>query len=89
MSVHKIFQQRRSSRLAGPMFYDCLVLLYRLAEGPDVAREKKIIVKKKIFLAYNTPRPPMSVQKKCQPIRSSLWPAVGNIYMSILFHYKE
>ena len=41
MSVHKIFQQRRSSRLAGPMFYDCLVLLYRLAEGPGVAREKK------------------------------------------------
>ena len=32
-----------------------------LAEGPGVAREKKL--KKKIMLAYNTPWPPMSVLK--------------------------
>ena len=53
-----------------------------LAEGPGVARgkikfEKKMVGKKilkkklKFFLAYNTPRPSMSVHKKIQPNRSS------------------
>ena len=46
-----------------------------LAEGPGVARGKKNFkIKKKIsnvFLAYVTPRPPMSVHKKIQPNRSS------------------
>ena len=38
-----------------------------LAKGPGVAREKKI----ELFLAFVIPRLPMSVQKKCRPIRSS------------------
>jgi len=45
-----------------------------LAEGPGVAREKKIgknLGKKIYFLAYSTPRPPMSVHKKFQTNRSS------------------
>ena len=43
----------------------------RLAEGPGVARGKKIEIKNSIFLTYNTLRPPMSVHKKFQPNRSS------------------
>ena len=39
----------------------------KLAEGPGVARGKKILKKKKnldFFLAFITPRPPMIVHKK-------------------------
>ena len=36
-----------------------------LAEGPGVARGKKFV----FFVAYNTPRPPVSVHKKFQPNR--------------------
>ena len=45
----------------------------RLDEEPGIARGKKNFEKKKfrIFFAYNTPRPPLSVQKKFQPNRSS------------------
>ena len=47
----------------------------RLGEGPGVNREKKLkknIFKKiSFFIAFNTPRPPLSVQKKFQPNRSS------------------
>ena len=43
-----------------------------LAEGPSVAREKKMLKKNfRIFLAFSTPRPTMSVHKKFQPNRSS------------------
>ena len=44
-----------------------------LAEGPGVARGKKNFEKKNLdfFLAYVTPRPPLSVHKKFQPNRSS------------------
>ena len=41
------------------------------AEGPGVAREKFWKKKFRIFLAYDTPRPPLSVHKKFQPNRSS------------------
>ena len=42
-------------------------------KGPALPVEKKILKKKnfEFFLAYNTPRPPLSVQKKFQPNRSS------------------
>ena len=50
-----------------------------LAEVPGVAREKKNFEKKNFekkmldfFLAYVTPRPPLSVHKKFQPNRSRL-----------------
>ena len=43
-----------------------------LAEGPGVAHGKKNLKKKfRIFLAYVTPRPPLSVHNKFQPNRSS------------------
>ena len=44
-----------------------------LAEGPGVARGKKNFEKKnfEFFLAYNTPRSPLSVHKIFQPNRSS------------------
>ena len=50
--------------------------MYSLAERPGVAREKKGWIKffwekiNRFFLAYNTPRPPLSVHKKFQPNRS-------------------
>ena len=59
------------------------LLIYLLAEGPGVARrkiifEKKMLKKKNFekknsnyFIAYVTPRPPLSVHKKFQPNRSS------------------
>ena len=45
MSVHKKIQSNRSSRLADytQHIYECLVLFYRLAEVPGVARGKKIV----------------------------------------------
>ena len=41
------------------------------AEGPGVARGffKNIFLKISIFLAYDTPRPPVSIHTKCQPNR--------------------
>ena len=44
-----------------------MFVYFKLAEGPGVARVKKKFEEKKIFdffLAYVTPRPPMSVHKK-------------------------
>ena len=57
-------------------------MLYKLlTEGPGVRKnEDKKMLKKYDFLAYLTPRLPMSVHKKCQSIRSSRCPALGNIY---------
>ena len=44
-------------------------------------------------LAYNTPRPPMSVHKKNQPSQSSRLAAIRNIYVYtyayVLFYYIE
>ena len=80
LSVHNKFQPNRSSRLAGyrEHIYECLVLYRLLAEGPGVARGKINLEEKKIwnfffgfFLAYVTPRPPLSVHKKFQPNQSS------------------
>ena len=59
-----------------------MYLYNQLAEGPGVARGKKVFKKnfrkkknleKKVvfFLAYITHRPPMSVHNKIQPNRSS------------------
>ena len=54
-----------------------------LAEGPGVAREKKFEKKSgeknSIFLAYNTPRPPMSVHKNVSPIGPAVLSAIDNI----------
>ena len=64
---------------------------YRLAKGPSVSREKKML--KKFHNSYNSPRSPLSVHKKFQPKRSShlaytlvsyrAWdrPAILNIYI--------
>jgi len=76
-------------RLYATYIYTNVLFYYtdRLAEGPGVAREKKFeknMVKKIIldFLAYNIPRPPMSVHKKCQPNWGpAVWPAIDNIYI--------
>ena len=53
-----------------------MLFIIKLAEGDGIAREKNFLKKKfekklGIFLAYITPRPPMSVHKKFQPNRSS------------------
>ena len=80
-----------------PFSYDTLCNhIYILAEGPGVARGKKIgkrrIWKKRFFHAVgvNTPRPPMSVHKKFQPNRSS-WTScfIIKIYIYIYIHLTE
>ena len=72
-----------------------------LADEPGVARGKKILKKcfffkfeKHIFyffLAYTTPRPPMSVLKRFRPIGPAVWPAIGKIYIysNVLFYYID
>ena len=58
--------------------------MYVLAEGPGVARGKKILKKKfrkknfGFFLAYVTPRPQKISSQSVQPF---VWPAIGNIYI--------
>jgi len=62
-----------------------------LAEGPGVARGKNILKKNRISLAFNTPRPPMSVHKKIQPNRSShLAGYRQHIYIyDVLFYFRD
>ena len=54
-------------------------MLAMVAKMPGVARGKKKI--RDFFLAYITPRPPMSVQKNVSPIGPAVWPAIGNIFI--------
>ena len=64
--------------------------IYILTVGPSVARGKKNFKKRKLekkfsnlFLAYNTPRPPMSVHKKFSPIGPAVWPAIAGTYLYV------
>ena len=64
--------------------------------APALPVEKKFLKKmfKKIiefFLAYNIPRPPMSVNKNFQPIRSAVCPTIDNIYIytNVFFYYID
>jgi len=53
-------------------------------------KKKNFILKKKDFefcLAYNTPRPPMSVYKKFH--LNAVLPAIRNIYTNVLFYYID
>ena len=59
-----------------------------LAEGPGVSREKKCFFKKiekinRFFIAFNTPRPPMSVHKKIQ----SNWSCRLAVYTQYIYEY--
>jgi len=70
-------------------------LMYSLAKRPGVAREKKGWIKffwekiNRFFLAYNTPRPPLSVHKTFQPNRSSrLAGYTQHIYECLVLLYR-
>ena len=57
-------------------------------KGLALPLEKQIWKKKfRFFLAYYTPRPPMSVHQKFQPVL----PAIGSIYIytNVLFYYID
>ena len=61
-----------------------------LAEGPGIARGKKIWTKFRFILAYNTPRLPMSVHEKLQLNRSSRLAGYWqHIYTNVLFYYID
>ena len=42
-----------------------------------------------LILSFNTPRPPMSVRKKFRPIGPTVWPAIRNIYINVLFYHID
>ena len=58
-------------------------------KNEEEKKPKKNYFEKKnwIFLAYVTPRPPLSVHKKFSPNGPAVWPAIGNIYTNVLFYY--
>ena len=77
-------------RLPTPQFYGShcnpdlelrifLLIYYRLAEGPNVARGKNRIL---------LPIYPLVTTKNVSPFGPAVWPAIGNIYMTVLFYYR-
>ena len=64
-----------------------------LAEGPGVARGKKILKKKKFrkikFWIFFSLCHPWVSTKNFSPIGPVVWPAIGNIYTNVLFNYID
>ena len=63
-----------------------------LAEMLGVAREKKIekqILKKRKFDFFFSLSPLSYPQKMSSPFGPAVFPAIGNIYTNVLFHYIE
>ena len=50
---------------------------------------KKMVKKNQFFLAYNTPRPPMSNHNNFSPFGPAVWPALGNTYMNVVFYHID
>ena len=68
------------------------MIYYLLAEGPNVSREIFFFLSFEFFIAFNTPRPPLSVHKKVQSNRSSCLAGYGQhiyIYTNVLFYYID
>ena len=55
----------------------------KLSERP--VKKKNIF--KKILHKFVIPRLPMSAYKNVNPFGPAVWPARGNIYTNVLFHY--
>ena len=70
--------------------YTYLYVIYILAEGPGVAREKNNNLKKKViefFEPMSPPGYPWVSTKNVSPFVPAVWPAIGNMHTNVLLYY--